>query len=63
MHVYPLWFEFGCDFGGVDNGNDGNSTSLFSTQKHPAQVHVLGNGEFQHIAAAMNLVSQQKHFS
>jgi hypothetical protein len=23
----------------------------------------LGNGEFQHIAPAMNLVSQRKHFS
>jgi hypothetical protein len=64
MHVYSLQFEFGCDFGGVDKGNDGNSPSLFSTQKHSAQVqHVLGNGEFQHIALAMNLVSQQKHFS
>jgi hypothetical protein len=49
MHVYSLQFEFGCDFGGVDKGNDGNPPSLFSTQKHPAQVqHVLGNGEFRH---------------
>jgi len=41
MHVYSLQFEFGCDFGGVNKGNDGNSPSLFSTQKHSAQVHSI----------------------
>jgi len=40
-HVYSLQFEFGCDFGGVNKGNDGNSPSLFSTQKHSAQVHSM----------------------